>query len=44
MEALKETLRTIARNPYACFLGGFALAVAFGVWKLLALMQTLGAS
>lgn len=43
MEALKELARIIARNPYACFLGGFALAVGFGVWKLLALVQSLGA-
>ena len=44
METLKNTLALIARNPYACFLGGFALAVGFGVWKLLALVQALGAA
>lgn len=44
MEALKNTLETLKAHPYACFLGGFALAVAYGVARLLALLETLGAA
>lgn len=43
MQALRNILETLKAHPYACFLLGFGAVVAFGVCKLLALMQTLGA-
>lgn len=41
METLRNMVETLKAHPYACFLLGFGAVVAYGVVRLLALVQTL---
>jgi hypothetical protein len=41
METLRNIFETVKGHPYICFLLGFGAVVAYGVVRLLALVQTL---